>query len=131
VTTIAADSYSPNSEGSPYYRGAYTNGTPITYTGAAIPHQECFVYKWLVTNSSAPDASMPSKLWSYHGDLNLQNDIHSGELGPFIAYRSGEMAAVMKKHKEFVMLCVSFLPHSYLTLYVSNQLMLLTIPTKR
>ena len=63
--------YSPESEGSDYYRGSDENGTAVNYPGSAIAHHDCFVYKWLVTNQSAPDPTLPSKLWSYHGDLNL------------------------------------------------------------
>lgn len=59
--------YSPMSEGADYYRGVDANGTAIFYNGSAIQTNECFVYKYLVTKQSQPDASQPSKLWSYHG----------------------------------------------------------------
>ncbi|KAL8287598.1 hypothetical protein RQP46_003456 [Phenoliferia psychrophenolica] len=96
--------YSPISEGSMYYRGRDANGTAITYAGDAIHPGECFVYKWLIPDGSAPDPGLPSKLWSYHADLNLQNDVMSGFFGPFIAYNKGQMAATMAKYKkEYVM----------------------------
>ncbi|KAK4706048.1 hypothetical protein P7C70_g160, partial [Phenoliferia sp. Uapishka_3] len=96
--------YSPKSEGSMYYRGVDANGTAVSYSGDAIQPGECFVYKWLIPESSAPDAGLPSKLWSYHGDVNLLNDVMAGFFGPFIAYNRGQMESVMAKYaKEFVM----------------------------
>lgn len=67
---------------------------------------DCFVYKWLVTVHSAPDPgpyAAPSKLWSYHGDQNLQFDVMSGLLGPVIVYNSGEMEKVRREFREFAL----------------------------
>lgn len=95
--------YSPQSEGSDYYRGSDSNGTAIFYEGNAIQPGECFVYKWLITEDSAPDVTLPSKLWSYHGDVLLWQDVMSGLFGPFIVYRKGELKSILATRKEFVM----------------------------
>lgn len=104
--------YTPDSEGSNYYRGVDANGTTISYPGDAIQPGSCFVYKWLVTTRSQPDqgpSAPATKLWSYHGDQNLQYDVMNGLFGPVLIYNRGQMAQTKKTTKQFVMLCALLL----------------------
>lgn len=96
--------YQKTSEGSDYYTITNsTTGQAVQYVGDAIPPGECYVYKWLVPHNSSPNPGQPSKLWSYHGDINLKQDVDTGLFGPVIVYQTGQMQATMARAREFVL----------------------------
>ncbi|KAL2004240.1 hypothetical protein VTN02DRAFT_4755 [Thermoascus thermophilus] len=91
--------YTKDSEGSVYY-----NGTSSVVLGSAVPPGECFVYKWLVPTSIAPNDGLDSRLFSYHPYVSMYQDQDAGMYGPVIIYNQGTMERVMSQNREFILL---------------------------
>ncbi|OKL60048.1 hypothetical protein UA08_04972 [Talaromyces atroroseus] len=91
--------YTKESEGSQYY-----NGTSFPTEGDAVPPGGCFVYKWLVPETDAPNPGYPSKLYSYHSYVSMYQDQDAGLSGPVIVYNQGMMDKVMSQYREFTVM---------------------------
>jgi hypothetical protein len=91
--------YLKDSEGSLYY-----NFSESISPGDAVAPGSCYVYKWLVPDSSAPDPGYESKLWSYHAYISMYQDTDSGLVGPVITYNRGMMEKTMAENREFILL---------------------------
>lgn len=96
-------SYSKDYEGSLYPNTTTGQATTPT-TGDAVPPGQCFVYKWLVDDASAPYPGTDSQMWAYHSFVNMAVDLNSGLAGPTIVYNRGTMNAIMASHRELVLL---------------------------
>lgn len=95
--------YDKENEGSLYANT--TDGSSPSYgVQEAVPPQGCAVYKWIVTNESAPHEGAPSKAWSYHSFVNMYADTNAGLMGPLIVYAPGAMNATMASYREFTLL---------------------------
>ncbi|KAJ6172810.1 hypothetical protein N7470_001877 [Penicillium chermesinum] len=85
------------------YEGSiYFNGTNHPALGDAVPPGGCFVYKWLVPKTAAPNPGYQSKLFAYHSYVSMYQDQDAGLSGPVIIYPTGQMERVMAKNREFV-----------------------------
>lgn len=92
-------SYSKNSEGAVY---EFANET---VTGDAVPPKGgCWVYKWMVPESSAPNQNEPAIMHSYHSYVSIQEDLNAGLLGPQITYQRGKMNETRARYHEFPVL---------------------------
>ena len=95
--------YTKDSEGSLYY-----NFTEDIAPGDAVAPGNCYVYKWLVADGSAPDPGYESKLWSYHNYISQYQDFDSGLIGPAIVYNRGMMNRVMSQNRELIILYAGY-----------------------
>lgn len=107
-------SYSKENEGSLYANT--TNGSSPAYSGEeAVPPGSCNVYKWFVTEASAPPKGEPAQAWSYHSFVNMRSDLNAGLMGPFIVYARGKMAETMRTYRELPVLYYQYdETHSFL-----------------
>lgn len=92
-------SYSKNNEGSVY---EFANET---VRGDAVPpNGGCWVYKWVVPESAAPNNDEPATMHAYHSFVSIQEDLNAGLLGPQITYQRGKMEETMARYREFPLL---------------------------
>lgn len=114
--------YSKENEGSLYLNTTTEEGT-ASVVGDALAPGECYVYKWLVNDGSAPYPGTNSQMWSYHSYVNMAVDLNTGLAGPTIIYNRGTMNSTMASHREFVVLfeifdeSMSFLAETNLAMY--------------
>ncbi|PVH87018.1 hypothetical protein DL98DRAFT_649849 [Cadophora sp. DSE1049] len=117
--------YSKENEGS-LYPNTMTGWQTASVVGDAGAPGECYVYKWLVNDGSAPYPGTDSQMWSYHSYVNMAVDLNSGLAGPTIVYNWGTMNSTMASHREFVLIfeafdeSMSFLTETNLAMYNSS-----------
>lgn len=91
--------YSKDNEGSVY---EFANET---VRGDAVPpNGGCWVYKWVVPESAAPNDDEPATMHAYHSYVSIQEDLNAGLVGPQITYQRGEMDNTMARYHEFPLL---------------------------
>lgn len=92
-------SYSKDNEGAVY---EFANET---VRGDAVPPSGgCWVYKWVVPESAAPNNHDPAVMHGYHSYVSMQEDLNAGLLGPQITYQRGKMDETMARYREFPVL---------------------------
>ena len=94
--------YSKDYEGS-LYPDTVTGQSTTPPVGDALAPGQCYVYKWLVNEGSAPYPGTDSQLWGYHSYVNMAVDLNTGLAGPTIVYNRGAMNKTMATHREFVL----------------------------
>lgn len=100
--------YTKGNEGSLYPNSSAPGVNQSPPIGDAVPPGQCYVYKWLVNDGSAPTQGEPSHMWAYHSYVSMLNDLNAGLMGPTIVYPRGQMNTTMSSHREFVLLYMNF-----------------------
>lgn len=95
--------YDKDSEGAHYgFRGK----------GGYVMPQGQFTYKWLVKPESGPAPGEPSsRVWFYHGHVDLPEETNAGLIGPIVITAKGKAqpdATPMDVDREFVVLFMLF-----------------------
>jgi len=102
-------SYTKDNEGSIYpdvtVPAKVDQTTPL---GNAVPPGECYTYKWLINDGSAPTLGLPSHMWAYHSYVSMNEDLNAGLVGPTIVYAKGMMESTMAANREFILLYMDF-----------------------
>lgn len=102
-------SYTKDNEGSIYPDSTTpVNVDQATPIGSAVPPGECYTYKWLINEGSAPTLGSPSHMWAYHSYVSLNEDLNAGLVGPTIVYAKGMMDSTMAANREFALLYMDF-----------------------
>lgn len=97
-------SYNKQNEGSLYPTVLVPGVEEPVIPGDAVPPGGCYVYKWVVPQSSGPIDGSNSALRAYHNYVNLGADINAGLQGPTIIYASGKMNQTMATNRELIFL---------------------------
>lgn len=84
--------------------GVYGFANETVRGDAVPPNGGCWVYKWVVPESAAPNYNGPATMHGYHSYVSMQEDLNAGLLGPQITYRRGKMNETMARYREFPVL---------------------------
>ena len=101
-------SYNKQNDGS-LYAASPAPGQESTFEpGDAVAPGDCFVYKWVVNEGSAPTQGQVSHMWAYHSYISMQEDHNAGLIGNTIVYAPGTMNSTMSSYREFVLLYMQY-----------------------
>jgi manganese oxidase len=101
-------SYNKANDGSLYADSTAPGQESEFQPGDAVAPGDCFVYKWLVNDGSAPTQGQVSHMWAYHSYISMQEDQNAGLIGTTIVYAPGKMNATMQSYREFVLVYMQY-----------------------
>lgn len=105
LTTHYASMHSMGLSYPKHDEGAVYQFANETVTGDAVPpNGGCWVYRWVVPDSAAPNRGEPATMHGYHGYVSVQEDLNTGLLGPQITYQRGKMGETTARFHEFPVL---------------------------
>ncbi|KIW87323.1 uncharacterized protein Z519_11959 [Cladophialophora bantiana CBS 173.52] len=101
-------SYNKENDGSLYADSPRPGQESLFTPGDAVAPGECFVYKWVVNEGSAPSQGQVSHMWAYHSYVSMQEDQNAGLIGSTIVYAPGMMNDTMARYREFVLVYMQY-----------------------